>query len=253
MVEIRYGDQDVTAELAGKTIEDARRLFRTELNIPGKAIARLNGKRVPRVMEAETDIMDTDVISFTETKGKGLFMVGALLGALVVTGGVFAYGFTNASSTMNVVSAGGDFAGITANTTQVPTWQPFGQFKGAVPSGTLFDVNTATSNYTGDLVVTVSVANGDELVKAYRVLNMFIEMRDSSGAIVDVNADTVADAKDFAMLTLGNGSVDLYITQVQADTYTIKLKSGYYVSHAWGAGGWAGYENPILYAEVAQR
>ncbi|MDD5127701.1 MAG: hypothetical protein PHR43_06390 [Dehalococcoidales bacterium] len=253
MVEIKYGDQHETAELAGQTVYDARKLLRAAMGIPGKATARLNGKKVHRALEDEIFIEDTDVLTFAESKGKGLFMIGALLGALVVTGSVFAYGYTTSSSTLLATAAGGDFASITANTTNVPTWQPFGQFKGSVPAGTLFDVNTAASGYTGDLVVTVSIANGDTLVDAYRVLNMFIEVRDSSGNLVDINGDTVNNTMDFALLTLGNGSVDLFITQTAADVYTIKMKNGYYVSHAWGASGWAGNESPVLYAEVAQR
>ncbi len=253
MVEIRFGDQYETGDLAGQTVKEARKMFRAELGIPDKATVRLNGKKVNKVLEAETSIEDTDVISFARPRGKGAFMAGVLLLALAVTGGMFAYGYTTGSRTLNATAAGADFAGITANTSQNPTWRPFGQFKGSIPAGTLFDVNTATSNYTGDLVVTVSIANGDQLAKAYRVLNMFLELRDSHGNLVDVNGDTVTNTQDFALLTLGNGSVDLFITQTQSDVYTIKVKNGYYVTHVWGNLGWAGYENPILYAEVAQR
>ncbi|MDD4859760.1 MAG: hypothetical protein PHR56_06105 [Dehalococcoidales bacterium] len=253
MVEIRYGDSYEVADLSGNSVREARKLFHSELGIPEKATAKLNGKKVSRVMEAETTLADTDIITFAEPRTKIGFLVGALLAAIVITGGIFAYGYTTASVTMGVVAAGADFAGVTAANASLPAWTPPGLFKGTTGSGNLFNVDTATSGYTGDMVVTVSLANADQLVSAYRVLNLFIEMRDSSNNIVDINADSVNDTKDFALLTLGNGSVDLFVTQTVADTYTIRLSSGFYNAHAWGAGGWAGQENPILYAEVAQR
>jgi hypothetical protein len=96
-------------------------------------------------------------------------------------------------------------------------------------------------------------ADLQDLVSAYRVLAMFLEMKTWAGNTVDINADGANDTKDYALLTLGNGAVDLYVEQVAADNYTIWLKSGFYVSNIWGASGWAGKENPLLYCEVAQR
>ncbi|MDD5127033.1 MAG: hypothetical protein PHR43_02885 [Dehalococcoidales bacterium] len=253
MVEIRYGDSYEVAALSGNTVGAARKLFRSEMGIPDKATVKLNGKKISKSQESETIIADTDTITFAQPRGKMALLVGAVLTALMVTGGIFAYGYTTSSVTMGVSAAGADFAAITANTTSVPSWAPPGLFKGTTGTGSLFTVDTDTSGYTGDLVVTVSIANADSLVNAYRVLNMFLEMRDSDGNLVDINGDTVNDTKDYALLTLNNGSVDLFITQTAADTYSINLKSGFYNAHAWGSGGWAGSENPILYAEVAQR
>lgn len=184
---------------------------------------------------------------------KMLFLVGALLLALVITGGVFAYGYTTATTEFNVTTGTADFASITADNASLPAWEPYGQFKGQTGTGTLFTVDTATSGYGGDLVITVAYANAEQLVEAYRVLNLTLEMRDSGDGIVDINGDNQTNSKDIAVLTLGNGSVDLFVTQAAPDTYTIELKSGFYNAHAWGVSGWAGNENPQLYAEVAQR
>ena len=173
---------------------------------------------------------------------------------MAVTGGVFAYGYLTNTTTLCVTSAGGDFASVTANTSDCPTWTPWGMFKGSTGSGTLFDIDTETVNYTGDLVATLSLANADDLVTAYRVLAMFIEVRDHANNLVDINGDGTANAtNDYALLSLRNGAVDLFINQTTADHYTVKLKSGYYSSHIWGTGAWAAKVAPQLYIDVGQR
>jgi len=253
MTEISYGTRHETADLANRSVREARKLFSDEMGIPGNATARLNGRKIKGSLEAETLLGDCDTLSFTRPAGKGAFLIGALLLSLVITGGIFAYTYTNASTTLNVVAGGGDFAAISVNNTSTPSWTPFGSFQGSTGGGTLFDVDTATSGYTGDLTITVSIANGDSLVEAYRVLSLFIEMRDSSNNLVDINGDGANNTADFALLTMRNGSVELYVTQTSVDSYTVRLKNGFYVSNTWGAGGWAGSEAPVLYAEVAQR
>ena len=253
MIEVRYGAQYEVADLSGRSVKEVRKLFKDELGIPEKASARLNGKRINGKMEADTTLGECDTLSFTRPAGKSAFLIGALLMALVITGGVFAYGYTTASTSLDVVATKSDFAAVSVNNTDLPDWTPHGFFKGATGSGTLFNVDTATSGYDGDLTVTVSIANGDDLVGAYRVLAMLLEMRTWAGDIVDINGDTVNNTEDYALLTLGNGAVDLYVHQVAADNYTIWLKSGFYISNIWGLNGWAGQENPLLYCEVAQR
>ena len=241
MIEIRYSNQYEVADLSGRSVSEARKLFKNELDIPDKASARLNGKRVKGSLEADTLLTDCDTLSFAHPRGKAAYMVGALLMALVITGSVFAYGYTTASTTLSVTAAGADFAAISTANTGIPSWTPYGFFKGSTGSGNLFIVDTQTSNFSGDMTITVSIANGDVLVQAYRVLAMFIEMKDSDNVTVDINADGENDSKDYALLTLGNGAVDLYVEQEEPDVYDIKLKSGFYISNIWGASprlGW---------------
>jgi len=253
MIEIRFNSQYEVADLAGRSVKEARELFKDALGIPEKASGRLNGKKIKGSLEAETLLGECDTLAFAQPRGKAAYMIGALLLALVITGSVFAYGYTTATTTLSVTTSDEDFAALSANTSSTPSWTPHGKFKGSTGDGTLFDMDTATSNYSGDLTVTVSIANGDDLIEAYRVLAMFIELRDSSDNLVDVDGDGDNDTDDYALLTLSNGAVDLYVTQAAADDYVIKLKSGFYMTNVRGASGWAGKEAPILYAEVAQR
>ncbi len=115
-------------------------------------------------------------------------------------------------------------------------------------------MDTQTSGYDGKSTITVSIANGDELVSVYRVLAMFIKVYSSSGDPVDIDGDETGAATDFALLTLANGSVDLYLSaNATGDYYTVKLDSGFYITNVKGTGWSSGYEQPLLYAEVAQR
>lgn len=255
MVEIRSGEFHETADLSGLSVAEARKQFKDEFGIPDNAHARINGRKVNSKLEAETYICDNDKLAFAAARGgKGIFLVGALLLALAATGSVFAYGYLTQSTSLNAVAAGGDFAQVTVNNSNLPNWTPYGMFKGSIEGGPIFNVNTASSQYTGDLVVTVSLANGDDLVKAYRVLALFVEMRNSHNNICDINADSENNSQDFALLTLGNGAIDMYLNQgTSYDYYSIEVTGGFYVSHIWGASGWSGYENPLLYCEVAQR
>jgi len=253
MVEIRYSDYYEVSDLAGQSVAEARECFKSEFGIPDKARAKVNGKKIKGDAEADVMLGADDKLAFAEEKGKAVFLVGALLLALAVTGSVFAFGYVTQTTTLTISSAGSDFASITENVTTRPSISAYGLFKGSIGAGNLYNIDTTGSNYDGDLVATVAIANGDELVKVYRVMAMFIEVRDSVGSIVDINADSVNDTKDVALLTLNNGAVDLYIDGA-VDTFHVNLKSGFYVSQIYHAGNWgAGATSPILYCDIAQR
>ncbi|MFC1918240.1 hypothetical protein ACFLXH_06290 [Chloroflexota bacterium] len=253
MVEIKYREFSEIVDLAGLTIAEARKQFKDELGIPDKAQVKLNGRKVNRKLEAETSLCDEDMLTFAEARNKGAFLVATVLLALAITGGAFAYGYTTASTPLSVTASGSDFAAVTVNSSSLPTWTPYGFFKGSIAGPSpIFDVDTWTSQYTGDMVVTVSIANADQLVSVYRVLALKIDAIGGNGSNLDVNGDTTVTANDYALLTMGNGSVDLYMGGA-ADNITIRVKDGFYVSHIWGTGWTGGYETPLLYAEVAQR
>ena len=44
MVEIRYSNSNEVADLAGQTVREARKQFKSEFSIPDKAKAKLNGR-----------------------------------------------------------------------------------------------------------------------------------------------------------------------------------------------------------------
>jgi molybdopterin converting factor small subunit len=255
MVEIRYGEYYEVADLAGQTISEAREQFRAEFGIPDNARAKLNGSKVKGSAELDTVLNDDDKVSFAVSKAKGAYLVGALLLALAATGGVFAFGWINASTTINVMAASSDFAKVTENGSDPLSFQPYGFFKGATGNGTLFDIDTMTSGYTGDLVVTVSIANGDELAKCYRVLALRLYMARGDGTVIDINESGGAGdiSEDYALLTLGNGEVNLF-PQGSANFSYVKVKNGFYITHIWKQANWTeSYEDPILFCEVAQR
>ena len=255
MIEIRYGENNGKAELAGHSVSKARELFSGELGIPGKAKARLNGKRIKGNLEEETYLCDEDRLSFVEAKGKGLFLVGAMLLALAATGGVFAFGWVNATTQLGANVVEEDFASVSENTGGTFNWSGWGFYKGQTNTTPqpIFDVDTATSQYTGDLVVTVSIANAGDLSKVYRVLGLQLQMTYPNGGIVDINGDSANDsATDVALLTLRNGSVDMFYGGTE-NICTVKVKSGFFITNIVGSGWGTFSDDPVLYAEVAQR
>jgi hypothetical protein len=254
MIEIRYQDDYESAEIAGQTIAEARELYSEYLDIPEKAMAYLNGQKVKASEEAETVLCDDDRLVFNVPRRNRVpYLVGALLLAMAVTGGIFAYGWMNTTTTINATISNYNFADVTANTSSMPSWTARGMETNQTGPGTLFDIDTSSSNYTGDFVATVSLANVNKLSKIYRALSLTIEVRDSLDNIVDINTDGNADSKDFTILTLKNGSVDLNITQAAADTYTVKIKSGYYTCNAYNSDWGVGNGTPELYCEVSQK
>ena len=121
---------------------------------------------------------------------------------------------------------------------------------GSTGNGTLFDISTTSSNYTGDFVATVYYTNGYDMIDVYRYINMYIAVYDSANNVLDINDDGSANVTtDRVLLTLKNGSIDLPITQTTADIYTVKVLEGYFLTQSsWSSGNAA----PNLYCEVAQ-
>jgi len=251
MVKVIYREHGQQADLAGKSVAEVRELYKSELSIPDQARASLNGKQLKRKLEPETKLGDQDKLSFEERSGRGLVLFGAFLLTLAITGGLFAYTFVTQSATLEVTTAGGDFASITANSTgidAVENYQPFGRYRGTIPSGNLFDV-TPTANYTGDLEVTVYLANPDELSKNYRFWLLRLELQDSGTTEVDAQGET-------QVLTLDNSEVTFYWPSdnyTDGTEYYITCEGGAYVGLPWVGTGWSGGTyNPLLFAQVTQ-
>ncbi|MBA7645760.1 hypothetical protein ES703_53518 [subsurface metagenome] len=246
MVEIRYGERYEMADLAGRSIADAREQYKQEFGIPDKAQARLNDKGIGKKHEPKTALGDNDSLTFAEKSRKGLFFIGAILLALAITGGIFAYGATTVTVTLGL-TAKTDFAEVEAAT---PTpWNVWGSYKGRVPAGDLFTITPEASvpadSWTGDMSVTLTIANAQDLVEAYKMLVFEIEVWDDGTAAIATGSTT-------EYLTLGKGDIDIDFEQgAPAGTYTVKIISGYYITHK---GGWTdGKEDPLIMCQVLQR
>ena len=251
MIDVRYRERHVIADLAGLSVAEVRQQLREVCGFTDKAVAKLNGKKIKASLEAETLLSDGDELSFTEVRSiASLLMVVALPLALALTSAVFAYGFVNNTAMLTVSFTGSNFASVTGNTSTQPVMKVFGSFKGTIGASDLFNIEPA-ADFTGDLVATVALANVDKLVKCYRVMMLRIEARDSSDNLVDINLDSYKNDEDYAMLTLTSGSVHLYL--LGSDNYTIKLKSGYYVSNIYSSGWSSGSTSPIIYCDIDHR
>ncbi|MFC1911986.1 hypothetical protein ACFLXG_02365 [Chloroflexota bacterium] len=167
----------------------------------------------------------------------------ALLAALLVTGGVFAYTFTTASATIGVTAPTSDFATITAGSVTAPT--VFGRFTGTWPAGDLYTI-TPDASYTGDLVITVYLTNAGELIRYYQHLNMKLEFQDSTNTTADEQgeAQVISMQNSQALFTWASGN--------GTSPYTVKITGGSFRLHPFKSLTGGSYQ-PQLWAEITQR
>lgn len=253
MVEIKYGDFQEDTDMVGQTVHEARERFKAEFDIPDRAGAILNGKKVKPGAEGDTVLADGDTLTFAVARHRGLLLAGLLLLALAITGGIFAYGFINSSTTLSAVVIESNFADVSIHPDSVNiTWTGFGFYRGSIggPNG-LFNV-TPAFGYTGDLVVTVSLGNADQLSRRYRTLALRLDMVDATGSVVDINESGTADSNDWVLLTLDNATVSLF-PDGSSTGLTVRVRNGFYVTHVYPLGGWLGSASPDIFCEVAQR
>ena len=244
MVEIRYGEHYEMADLAGRSVAQARKQYKQEFGIPDKAQASLNSKGIRQKHEPVTALGDNDSLTFAPKSRKGLFFIGAILLALAITGGVFAYGQTTITVGLTL-DAQNDFAAV-AVAASPPTWDVWGSYKGSVDTGDLFTVTPdVPGSWTGDMSVVLTLTNSHELVAAYRILVLEIEIWDST-PVTPVKVGTTE------YLTMGNGEISIEIDQTGLiPPYDVRLTGGFYITHR---GGWtADAEDPSIFCQVLQR
>ena len=94
------------------------------------------------------------------------------------------------------------------------------------------------------------------LIPLCRRLALKLDMVDGAGVPQDINETDGGGAggtDDFTLLTLNNGAVDMFPSGY-TDNLTVRIKSGFYITHIYKAGNWgSNYEDPLLFCEVAQR
>jgi hypothetical protein len=245
MVKIIYDKHEKQADIAGKSVAQVRKLYKTEFSLPDRAKASLNGKELERKQEPETRLGDRDDLSFEVKSRKGLVTLGAFLLTLVITGGLFAYTYLTATATIDATTATNNFAAVTANNT-VASYQPFGKARGAISAGNLFNV-TKTSGYTGDLEVTVYLSNPDELTKNYRYWMLRLEFVNSANTTVDAEGIT-------QVLSMENGVATFYVPSANVTggtPYYVLCQGGSYMALPWIGAGWTTYD-PLLFCQITQ-
>lgn len=113
--------------------------------------------------------------------------------------------------------------------------------EGDVPIGDLFDI-AVNEAYTGDVAVTIYLLNTGSLVKAYRYLNIMVELEGSVGGV-------------YQLITLENGVANFTLENVAGLTRTLSVSGGSYAlvsadASEWGS-GWS--ITPEFYCEITQR
>ena len=249
MVEIRYGDYSEQANLAGKSVAEAREQYKLELGIPDKAIAKVNDKNVKKKLESEIRLEDNDDVRFVKRSHKGLVLIGAMLLALAATGGVFASTALTQTVSGNITAAT-DFVALTTGNT--PSWTTYGKFVGQ--TGTTSEVFKATpaNGFNGDFVILLTITNVDELSEVYQVLNMRFQAVSGSGGFT-----TVTSSPTTAVLSLEKPVTEIEVTAYDSggdgSKYVdIKLDGGFYKSNR--DGGWTGgHEDPNIFCQIVQK
>ena len=91
MIQICYGEHCDLADLAGRSIAEAREQYKSEFEIPDRAQAILNDKPLKKKLEDRIMLEDGDDLSFEEKeRSKKPIFAATLLSALAITGGLFA-------------------------------------------------------------------------------------------------------------------------------------------------------------------
>jgi len=141
-------------------------------------------------------------------------LILALVLALTLSGGVYAYTFTTASGTINIAEPTGDVVTSNATATQ-PDWDSIlddlsseNKTCGEVPSGDLFTISPDTT-FGGDLIAKVYLANTGNLTKAYSYLNMKVYLNDSVEA---------GETPNYRLLTIQNGEAALILEELEPTT-----------------------------------
>ena len=251
MVEIRYGEHYEMANIAGKSVAQAREQYKQEFDIPDKAKASLNGKGIRQKHELVTALGDNDSLTFAQKGRKGLFFIGAILLALAVTGGVFAYGALTATVTTSISAENAEFADVTGGA--VPDWDVFGAYTGSISAtAAVFEIVPA-NGFTGDFVVQVYLTNVDDLVEVFRVLGTTWTAT-LDGAADGITAITVTPTTNF--LSISQPTIDLEISTTGTpdgdDIINVDLSGGFFRTQRYGT-GWGGSPSPLIFCKVIQK
>jgi len=172
------------------------------------------------------------------------FLILGLVALLLVTGGMFTYTWTTATTSIAITAPDSDFAEIDAGAgPTAPTI--FGKFTGTWPNGTLFTIDPH-DDYTGDLVITVYIVNTGQLIRHYHHCNMLLEFQ-------DYNGDKVDEQEIGQLLNMQNATVEFTWANGTGDIpYKVKLVGGSFRVHRWKVLTGSSV-SPQIWAEITQR
>jgi len=246
MVKIIFGEHSQQADLAGKSVAEARELYRSEFGIPDRAQASLNDTQLKKKLEPETKLGDEDKLAFEEKSRRGLVLLGAFLLVLAVTSGLFAYTALTDTAVIDVTAVQTDFGDVTTNTTgQAETAYTFlGKIRDKIPAGTLFNV-TQDANFTGDVEVLAHLANADELSQDYTFWMLRLELVSSDNTSKqDIDTST-------QVLSLDSPVVSFGCDNLTGNTYFVRCQGGSYRARGHGHGAFGEYD-PLIFCEILQ-
>jgi len=142
----------------------------------------------------------------------------AVLLVLAISGGTFAYTALTGTTTITVTGGGTEYATVTPVGYAWSASPVGGGQIGTVSAGTLYTI-ARDSDYTGDVVFTLSVTNTDELVSKYVYLNMEIEVWDGAVPSAEVTTE---------WLTLEEAVTELVVPAAKTSPFTVKVTDGTY-------------------------
>ncbi len=252
MIEVKYGDHSEQVNLASRSVAEIREQYHETFDIPRKAVAVVNGKEVKRKLEPETMLNENDELYFEIKKGsRKPLLIGALLLALALTGGLFAWTYTTATVTVTPTTSGSDWAGLESS--ENVTWTCVtGKYRGTVGSGSLFKIQTDNCT-AADFVVDVFLTNTDELVQCYRALNMKMQITPSATTSGNCSDERYFGTDGFELLTLNNDHVSFTVSGSTDATHYVYLAGGNYVTNAWGWGSSCSYLAPTFYCDIEHK
>jgi hypothetical protein len=175
-----------------------------------------------------------------------IYLIIALVVALVVAGGTFAYTQTSSSVTASVSS--NSFATVTAASggeawakhDGVPSWTPLEGSAGSVTAGDLYYIDPG--DYAGDLLIMLYITNAGDLSSAYSYLNLEVQ-------VWDYDADPegwTSESVDY-FLTLSNGYVAFILSAPGGDGYVVTIDDG-----SWYCIDGTGTLAPTFFIDVRQ-
>lgn len=181
------------------------------------------------------------------------YLILALVVAVALSSGYFAYTYSTASGTIGATGVEGDIVTVEPAAGQ-PDWNVImadciaywesggveGQLSGEVPLGDLFVV-TPHSDYTGDLLVKVCLTNTGALNKAYQYLNMELTL---TGAVDGVQLFTLDNG--VATFNLAGGASGSHYLQLTGGSYSLRLVHPEQWEDGWSI-------TPELYCKATQR